>query len=256
MDRVWIGRSPATRTVGDVTTISTAPAPLEVEPDDAVRSLVAPLPADDVEIDLRDHGRPRVVAVPRPRRRPVRTALRAVRRSLPVAGWLVVFGIVALLFLPTLLGFSRYAIVGGSMSPTFERGSAVFSQPQPVDALRVGDIITYVPPPAVGIDHLVTHRIVEITESDAGEPMFRTKGDANATADPWTFSLDAAEQNVVVFSIPHLGTVLTELSDPAVRRIVVGIPAGLIGLGAVLELVGVAPMGELLRRRRRTAALS
>jgi len=224
-------------------TLDAAPiAPVEAPP--------APLPDGDVEIDLRDPRRPTVIAVAPVRRRPLRAVLRALRRALPVAGWLAVFALVGLLFLPTLLGFSRYAIVGGSMSPTFERGSAVFSQPEPVSALRVGDIITYVPPADSGIDTLVTHRIVEISETETGEPLFRTKGDANEADDPWTFSLDAEVQNVVRFSVPHLGTALTALADPDVRQIVIGVPAGLIALGAVMELLGIAPLRQQLARRR------
>lgn len=214
---------------------------------------MTPLPAGDVEIDLRDEHQPVVVAAPvRPRLR--RRVFAAARRSLPVAGWLAVFVLIGVLFLPTVLGFSRYAIVGGSMSPTFDRGSAVFSQPEPVSALQVGDIITYLPPPDAGIDTLVTHRISDISEAESGELLFRTKGDANEEADPWTFSLDAETQNVVRFSVPYLGTVLTRLADPDLRRIAIGVPAGVIALGAVMELFGIAPLREQLARRRTTPA--
>lgn len=222
------------------------------------RAPEAPLPAGDVEIDLRDghdpaltRGETATPAAPgRPAPRPLRVAGRLLLRSLPAAGWLLVFALIGVLFLPTALGFSRYAIVGGSMSPTFERGSAVFSQPEPVSALQVGDVITYVPPSGSGIDTLVTHRIVEITETEAGEPLFRTQGDANADPDPWTFTLDQDTQNVVRFWVPHLGTVLTELARPEVRQVVIGIPAALIALGAVGELLGVRPLRQQLAARR------
>jgi signal peptidase I len=175
----------------------------------------------------------------------------AVRRAAPAVGWLVLFAVVALLLLPTALGYSRYAIVGGSMSPAFERGSAVYSEPVAVEALQIGDVITYVPPPRTGIDTLVTHRIVEITRTEDGSPLFRTQGDANDAVDPWTFTLDSDHQNVVRFSVPHLGTVLTHLARPDVRQIVIGIPAGLIALGAVLDLFGVTSLRRLVGRRRR-----
>lgn len=222
----------------------------------------------DLEIDLRDAHRPTAAVIAptaptdpatspdpgtpvRSRRRPLRAVLAAVRRSLPAGAWVLVVAVIGLLVLPTVLGFDRYAIMGGSMRPTFEVGSAVFSEDVPVEALRVGDVITYVPPASTGIDTLVTHRIVEIAEAEDGRPLLTTKGDANQSADPWTFTLDEPRQNVVAFSVPHLGTVLAWLSDPGTRQLVVGVPAAMIGFGAVLELLGFASVGELAGRLRR-----
>jgi signal peptidase I len=224
----------------------------------------APVEPDlDVEIDLRDGREPSATVPPSPpaspdpgtpvragRRRSPRL-LAAVRRSLHIGAWVAVVAGVALLVLPTVLGFDRYAIMGGSMSPTFEVGSAVFSQDVPVDTLRVGDVITYVPPASTGIDTLVTHRITDIAEAEDGRPLLTTKGDANDAADPWTFSLDEDRQNVVAFSVPHLGTLLTWLSDPGTRQLVIGIPAAMIAFGAVLELLGFASLGEAVGRLRR-----
>ena len=51
----------------------------------------------------------------------------------------------------------------------------------------MGDVITYRPPAGSGPAGLVTHRIVAITTDEAGRRTFRTKGDANDVADPWTF---------------------------------------------------------------------
>lgn len=234
----------------------------------AVRELAAD--RVDVEIDLRDGARPTVspsaAAPPDPapspepgvpigsHRRPLPMLVRAIRRTLAVGAWVLVIAGLALLVLPTVLGFSRYAIMGGSMSPTFEVGSAVFSQDVPVGALRVGDVITYVPPADTGIDTLVTHRITEIGEAEDGRRLFRTKGDANDSGDPWSFTLDQERQNVVAFSVPHLGTALTWLSDPGTRQLVIGVPAALIGLGAVLELLGVGSVRELVTRRRARVA--
>jgi signal peptidase len=158
--------------------------------------------------------------------------------------------LVGVLFLPTLLGYSRYAIVGASMQGTYDRFSAVYETPVPVTELAVGDVITYVPPPESGISTYVTHRIVEIEETDDGRPLFRTKGDANPIEDPWQFTLDRPEQNVVRFSIPWLGWFLLKLADPGFRQLAIGIPAAFIALGALLELLGIDRRG----RRRDVAA--
>jgi signal peptidase len=193
----------------------------------------------ELDIDLRDpEVEPAEPSIETQAEESVSPRRRIGRRAVPVAFWVLTFALIALLFLPTALGYSRYAITGGSMSPTFDKGSAVFERPVPVADLAVGDVITYVPPADSGVQTLVTHRIVDISRSEAGAPLFRTKGDANEGVDPWDFTLTADEQNVVEFAVPHLGTALTRLSDPSFRRLLIGIPAGIIALRALAELVG------------------
>ena len=64
-----------------------------------------------------------------------------------------------LVLLPSLFGWQRYAIVSGSMTGTYDRGSLVLDEVVPVGELKVGDVITYTPPAG---DHLITHRIAWI----------------------------------------------------------------------------------------------
>lgn len=145
-----------------------------------------------------------------------------------------VFGmvLVSLMLVPALLGFDRYVITGASMSGTFERGALVFEREVPVADLRVGDIITYLPPKDSGLTELVTHRILSITEdaSADGGLLFRTKGDANASADPWTFTLAADTQPRVEGWVPMLGWVFIGLSMPFVRMLAIGIPSAMIAI--------------------------
>ena len=94
------------------------------------------------------------------------------------------------MLLPSLFGWQRYAIVSGSMTGTYDRGSLVLDEVVPVGDLRVGDVITYMPPAGAGPDHLITHRIAWIGRDGSGPRIYRTKGDANAAADPWTFRLE------------------------------------------------------------------
>lgn len=161
------------------------------------------------------------------------------RRLLSMAGNL---GLVALVLacaaylLPHALGYERYVITGGSMSGSIEKGSIVFAEPRPVEDLAVGDVITYLPPADSGVGNLVTHRIVDIETAETGEPVFRTQGDANADVDPWTFGLVADEQPVVTQSVPYVGYLLIALADREVRMIVIGIPAAIIALLALVEL--------------------
>jgi signal peptidase len=130
------------------------------------------------------------------------------------------------LVVPALFGYERYVIVSGSMSGTYDRGALVFDEVVPVRELRVGDVITYRPPPGSGPSGLVTHRIVTIDP----DGRFRTKGDANPTVDPWTFRLTGERQARVVAGVPYAGHALAALSDRRVRMLVVGVPAALIAL--------------------------
>ena len=133
--------------------------------------------------------------------------------------------------LPSLMGLQRYVIMGGSMEGTYDLGSVVFEEVVPVEELRVGDVIPYVPPAESGIDTLVTHRITEIDGAD-----FRTQGDANPAVDPWTFQLTAATQPRVVAHVPYVGFAFMALADRGTRMALIGLPAALIALWSLVEL--------------------
>ena len=142
------------------------------------------------------------------------------------------------LLVPGLLGFERYVITGDSMSGTIERGSLVFARAVPVETLAVNDVITYFPPPDSGITNLVTHRVSAIDVTAEG-PVFYTKGDANESVDPWSFGLTAPTQAKVDFAVPAVGFVFIVLADPPTRIFVLGIPAALVALFCVVEIIVV-----------------
>jgi signal peptidase I len=140
-----------------------------------------------------------------------------------------------LMVAPSLFGWQRYVIVSGSMTGTYDRGSVVFDQVVPTSELKVGDVITYRPPASSGVGHLVTHRIAAVTTGH-GTRVFRTKGDANQVADPWTFTLPGRTQARVRAGVPYAGFAIAALSDRRVRMIVVGLPAALIALSSLAGL--------------------
>ena len=146
---------------------------------------------------------------------------------------------------PSFLGYERYVITGGSMSGTIEKGSVVFSKNTPATDLEVGDVITYQPPADSGVDTLVTHRILTMEPGENGSTVFRTQGDANPDPDPWTFSLVDAEQPVVQHAVPKVGWVMIAMADRQVRMLVVGVPAAIIALMALVQLIGaLRPSGN------------
>ncbi|HEY3070902.1 MAG TPA: signal peptidase I [Gaiellaceae bacterium] len=154
-------------------------------------------------------------------------------RILATALCVACLGLAGLMLLPGLLGYQRYVITSGSMTGTYDRGSVVFDDVVPVSDLRVGDAITYTPPPGSGPTGLITHRIVWIGSDQLGRRVLRTKGDANETADPWTFSLDGQTQARVAFDIPYVGYVISALSIRKVRMIVICLPALLIAFAVL-----------------------
>lgn len=134
---------------------------------------------------------------------------------------------------PSAFGLQRYVITGTSMSGSYDVGSVVFEEVVPVNDLRVGDVITYMPPPESGIDHLVTHRIVKIKNGS-----YRTKGDAVPQVDPWKFRLDTVNQPRVKYSVPYVGYLFIALQDRTVRIALIGVPAGIIALISLIQLIG------------------
>jgi signal peptidase len=173
------------------------------------------------------------------------SSLRKIASALLVT---VAAAVALLTIVPTLAGYQRYVILTGSMTGTYDPGSVVFDKPVPVRDLRVGDVITYAPPRGESPMPLVTHRIVSIKSARDGRPVFRTKGDANPTPDPWRFQLDQGTQPRVDFGVPYAGRALGALSDPHTRQILIGIPALLIALAIAGRLVADE------RRERRTPA--
>jgi signal peptidase len=151
--------------------------------------------------------------------------------------------IAALMLAPSLLGYERYVITGGSMGSAVPRGSIAYERVVPAARIRVGDTITYRPPGAVA-GRLVTHRVVWIGRDPRGRRLLRTRGDANPARDPWTFWLSGRTQARVAFHVPLAGYALAALSLRWVRMLVIGVPA--------LVIAWVAFAGLLPPRRRRS----
>jgi signal peptidase len=179
---------------------------------------------------------------------------RLVRRGVRALGTLALVAVTlvaAAFVLAGVAGFQRYVIVGGSMSGTFEVGAVAFDRPVPVADLRVGDIITYQPPPDSGVPNLVSHRIISIRHI-GGQTVYHTKGDANPDPDPWRFRLDEPTQPRVVFTVPYAGYLFMGLTHRWLRVALIGVPAGLVALSSLGELAGLSRK-KLSRKKPATA---
>ena len=148
---------------------------------------------------------------------------------------LLAFAAVAVTFLPGLLGYQRYVLVGSSMEPTIHRGSLVFDEVVPVAQLRKGDVVTYVPP---GRTQPVTHRLISVKHPKQlnGRALFRTQGDNVPDPDMRAFTLDKPTQARYSFAVPYLGWVFVALGTPQMRLILLVVPALLIALAMVARL--------------------
>jgi signal peptidase len=151
-------------------------------------------------------------------------------------GLVVGLGFGLMLFVPLALGMHHYVILTGSMTGTYDRGSIIFDRPVPTQRLRVGDPITYNPPPGVSEHSRVTHRIFRITRDHDGLRTFQTKGDANTAPDSWRFQLPLSTQDKVVFEVPYAGFLLELLSIRQYRLVLTGIPALLVVLAVLRQL--------------------
>jgi signal peptidase I len=122
-------------------------------------------------------------------------------------------------------------VVSGSMEPTIDTGSVVLTQKVPVDDLAVGDIVMFQRPD--NADEQVVHRIAELDPSQDG-PLIRTKGDANATEDPWQVRPEGETAWVARGSVPYVGYAALA-TRTAVGQHVLLVAAGLlIGAGLVV----------------------
>lgn len=114
-------------------------------------------------------------------------------------------------------GFEPVAVYSGSMRPTIPVGGLALDRPIPAAEVRVGDVITFNDPYVKG--RLVTHRVSAIITTPKGLA-YRTKGDANASRDPWTIRL-TGKVGRVSFSVPFAGYVLFYAHTREVRTVLI-----------------------------------
>lgn len=168
----------------------------------------------------------------------------------------VLLGLAILLALmaivPPLLGYKRYVVDGHSMETAIPYASVTWERAVPISELKVGDVITFKPPPEFNLDQLVTHRIVSIEKQPNGELAFQTKGDNNDSKDPWTMILNASTQPRVQFHVPYVGYLYIALGTPWVRFLVVVLPALAAAIWIAVVLWRDAGK-EVEREKQRTA---
>ncbi len=150
--------------------------------------------------------------------------LRVLRRLLEVVlvtYVVTVLGLAAMVQILPNIGHGLFAVRSNSMAPDLRVGDLLLIDRVRPDAVRAGDVVTI----SIGTGTTVTHRVVNVTATDGG-PMFTTKGDANATADPVAHRADQLKGRLSL-AVPILGYLLAMLTMAS------GI-AALFSIGATL----------------------
>lgn len=137
---------------------------------------------------------------------------------------------------PSVLGFSVLQVQTGSMEPEIPVGGIVITFKVKPDSLKVGDIISFYSNDATISGKVNTHRIVEIKDSDSGERIFKTKGDANDAVDETAvYQIDLIGK--VIVNIGTVGSsVLSVLRNPKIILIFIVIPLIFITMGEAVNL--------------------
>lgn len=113
-----------------------------------------------------------------------------------------------------LFGHKMYIVLSDSMSATdFDAGDLVVVKEVDPGTLQVGDIVSFVSQNADSYGQVTTHKIREITVTDAGEPGFITYGTTTDTNDEGVVTYPYV-QGKYVLAIPKLGTFFQFLKTP------------------------------------------
>jgi signal peptidase I len=163
--------------------------------------------------------------------------LRVPRRAGAVAAQLALAlalaALVGLGLLPRTGWYRPVTVLSGSMQPAFSPGDMVVVTPEPVSAVRVGQVISYRIP--VGDHHVQSHRVIAVLRR-GGHLSVRTKGDANDAPDPWTATLHGTTAWRVRAVLPKLGWIVFWLRSPLVHQLTLFLAPLLLALLAVLQI--------------------
>ncbi len=118
------------------------------------------------------------------------------------------------LTIPKLFGFQIYAVLSGSMEPSYPIDSVIYVQKEEADQIHEGDVIAFYLPEKA--DVVMTHRVTQV---NAGSEEFITKGDANALEDEEPVTFDRLIGKPVL-CIPRFALISNLLNTATGRAIV------------------------------------
>ena len=130
------------------------------------------------------------------------------------------------------MGYRAEPVLSGSMEPTLPVGSlAVVKEVSAADVDR-GDVVTFNTPGDP--NSFTTHRIASV-DQDGSRTVYRTRGDANSSDDPWRLT-QRGTMGQLVFDIPYAGYVSGWLARADVRTAAI-VLASLLALLIILRRI-------------------
>jgi signal peptidase len=151
------------------------------------------------------------------------------------------FGLLAI----RILGMGTFIVTGSSMEPTINKGALVIVEPVAPSLIERGDIITF-----EHYGQTTTHRVIALDRANPLIPVFTTKGDANAAADPEPVHFPG-QVGIYRASIPLVGYAIVYAQ--AYWRLALMVFAALAFLGCAAILVFSNVKAARPRSRRQTA---
>jgi signal peptidase len=165
-----------------------------------------------------------------------------VRFAVGLAGWTAtlaaILALVGLGVLPHLGVYRTLTVLSASMKPTFSPGDVVIVRPEPIERLRVGQVISYAVP--VGAHQVETHRVVAILRGQGTRtPVIQTKGDNNTVVDPWTAQLNGPTVWRLVAVAPRVGYAINLMRDRTFHLFSVILIPGSMAILALARMWGI-----------------
>jgi signal peptidase len=139
--------------------------------------------------------------------------------------------------LPRLGLYRPLTVLSGSMRPTFDPGDLIIVRPEPIEQVRVGQVISYSVP--VGIHQVETHRVIRVLRGGP-DPIVQTQGDANTWRDPWTAKLHGQTAWRLSFVVPYAGYAINALRSRTVHLAAVVVTPILVALLLLAQLWGLS----------------
>lgn len=144
---------------------------------------------------------------------------------------ILVLLILSALLIPRAFGYEIYAVMSGSMEPTYPVGGVVYVQKVSADRIEVDDPIAF----KIDNNTIATHRVIK---KDDTTQVFYTKGDANKVADFSPVAYDHLIGKATIV-IPKLGFLTMNMKSTK------GI---IISCGIIMLLVILYIIPELLKK--------
>lgn len=140
-----------------------------------------------------------------------------------------VLSILAALLLPRIFGYEIYAVLSGSMEPSYHVGSVIYVKKMPAQEIELGDPIAF----RKGSNTIATHRVIGI---DLENKQFRTKGDANEVEDinPVSFE-DVIGKGTI--SMPLLGFITVGIQTKNGIIIAAGVLVFMVIINIIPEIL-------------------